>query len=130
MSADPAGAPRVSLLTGMAALLASGGTLICCALPALLVALGAGAVLSSLVSVLPGLVWISENKGWVFAAAGAMLVAAGAAQTKARHAPCPTDPALRAACEGTRRVSAVVFAISVVLFAVGGWFAYVQPALG
>jgi predicted phage tail protein len=130
MSSDPVGAPRASLLTGLAALLASGGTLVCCALPALLVALGAGAVLSSLVSAVPGLVWISEHKEWMFAAAGAMLVAAGVAQMKARRAPCPTDPALRSACENTRQASGIVFGISVALFAVGGWFAYVQPALG
>lgn len=130
MSADPAGLPRTSLLTGLAALLASGGTLVCCALPALLVAVGAGAVLSSLVSALPGLVWISENKSWVFGAAAAMLAAAGVAQMKARRAPCPADPALRSACESTRRASAIVYGISVALFAVGGWFAYVLPALG
>ncbi len=129
MSADPVGAPRASLLAGLAALLASSGTLVCCALPALLVALGAGAVLSGLVSALPGLVWISEHKEWVFAAAGALLVAAGLAQARARRAPCPTDPALRMACEATRRASAVVYGVSVALFVVGGWFAYVQPAL-
>jgi hypothetical protein len=38
------------------ALLASSGTLICCALPALLVAVGAVAALSSLVSAVPQLV--------------------------------------------------------------------------
>jgi hypothetical protein len=43
-------------------LFTSFSTLICCALPALLVALGAGAVLSTLVSHVPQLVWVSEHK--------------------------------------------------------------------
>jgi len=43
-------------------LFTSTGTLLCCALPALLVALGSGAALSSLVAVVPGLVWVSEYK--------------------------------------------------------------------
>ncbi len=129
MSAEP-GMTRAPLLAGLAALLASSGTLICCALPALLVTLGAGAVLSSLVSALPQLVWISEHKDGVFLLAGAMLAAAGAAQWRARSAPCPVDPVLRHACLRTRSVSAAVYLISVVLFVVGGWFAYVQPLLG
>lgn len=49
----------------------SASTLLCCALPALLVALGAGAVLASRVSVFPQLVWVSEHKIEVFVLAGA-----------------------------------------------------------
>lgn len=129
MSAEP-GMTRAPLLAGLAALLASSGTLVCCALPALLVALGAGAVLSSLVSALPQLVWISEHKDGVFLLAGAMLAASGVAQWRARSAPCPVDPVLRDSCLRTRRVSVAVYVLSVALFIVGGWFAYVQPLLG
>ena len=49
---------HLSLLT----LFTSGGTLICCALPALLVSLGAGAVMASVVSSVPQIVWFSEHK--------------------------------------------------------------------
>jgi Sec-independent protein secretion pathway component TatC len=45
------------------------------------------------------------------------------------HAPCPIDPSLRDACLRTRRTSRRVYAVSVVLFAVGAWFAFVQPLL-
>jgi hypothetical protein len=37
-------------------------TLLCCALPALLLALGAGAVVASAVAAVPQLVWRSEHK--------------------------------------------------------------------
>ncbi len=112
-----------------ASLAASSSTLVCCALPALLVALGAGAALSSLVSAVPQLVVLSEHKELVFAAAGLMLAASGALQWRNRSAPCPTDPALRRACLRTRAVSLRVYWASVALFAVGGWFAFVQPLL-
>jgi hypothetical protein len=112
-----------------AALFASSGTLICCALPALLVALGAGAALSTLVSVVPGLVWLSEYKGLVFGIAGAMLALSGALQWRNRFAPCPTDPALRHACLRTRKTSARVYGLSVALYLLGGWMAFVQPWL-
>ncbi len=109
------------------ALFSSSGTLICCALPAVLVALGAGAALSGLVSAVPGLVWVSEYKEAVFAFAGLMLAASGVLQWRNRFAPCPIDPALRQACLRTRKTSARVYLASVVLFVVGAWFAFVQP---
>lgn len=111
------------------ALFASSGTLICCALPALLVALGAGAVLSSLVSAVPGLVWVSEYKAEVFVFAGLMLAASGTLQWRNRFAPCPVDPALRDACLRTRKASARIYLASLAVYAVGGWFAFVQPWL-
>jgi hypothetical protein len=111
------------------ALFASSGTLICCALPALLVALGAGAALSSLVSAVPGLVWVSEYKAEVFVFAGLMLAASGAVQWRNRFAPCPTEPALRNACLRTRKASARIYLASLAVYVVGGWFAFVQPLL-
>ena len=50
-------------------------TLICCALPIMLVALGAGSAVASLVSTAPWLVGLSRNKEWVFLVAGVLLAA-------------------------------------------------------
>ena len=110
-------------------LFTSTGTLLCCALPALLVALGAGAALSTLIAVVPGLVWVSEYKEAVFIAAGVMLAVSGWLQWRARFAPCPVNPAQRDACLRTRQSSRRVYLISVAVYAVGGWFAFVQPLL-
>lgn len=114
--------PFLSLFT-------STGTLICCALPALLVALGAGAALSTLVTAIPGLVWISEYKEAVFVAAGVMLAISGWLQWQSRFAPCPLDPALRNACLRTRKTSARVYLASMLIYAVGGFFAFILPLL-
>lgn len=129
MSADGITESRGSLWTSVASLFATSGTLVCCAIPALLVALGAGAALSSLVSVFPQIVWLSEHKEAVFGFAGLMMAASGALQWRNRHAPCPTDPALRQACLRTRKLSVVVYAVSVGFYLLGGWFAFVQPWL-
>ncbi len=110
-------------------LFTSSGTLLCCALPALLVALGAGAALSTLVAAVPGLVWVSEYKEAVFGIAGVMLGLSGWLQWRARFAPCPIDAALREACLSTRKTSQRVYLVSVAVYAVGGWFAFVQPLL-
>jgi hypothetical protein len=66
-----------SKLAALLSLLTSSGTLVCCALPALLVTLGAGATLSSLVSAVPQLVRLSEHKEGVFFTATVMLAIAG-----------------------------------------------------
>lgn len=126
---DGTAALRAGAWSSFASLFASGGTLVCCALPAMLVALGAGAALSSLVVAVPQLVWLSEHKAAVFGLAGLMLAGAGALQWRARSAPCPVDPARRAACLRTRAVSRRVYFASLVVFAVGGWFAFVAPWL-
>ena len=112
-----------------ASLFTSTSTLLCCALPALLVALGAGAALSTLVAAVPGLVWVSEYKEAVFGFAAVMLVGGGWLQWRARFAPCPIEPALRDTCLRTRKTSRRIYIVSVAIYAVGGWFAFVQPLL-
>ncbi len=107
----------------------SASTLLCCALPALLVALGAGAVLASAVSVFPQLVWISEHKVEVFVLAGAMLTVAGWLQWRAKSLPCPVDVARREACMRSRKISLAIYLISVAIFGVGIFFAFVAPSL-
>ena len=130
-SAAPAGVDGGAAAAGWwsawLSLLASGGTLVCCALPALLVSLGLGAALAGLVSAVPALVWISEYKAPVFGVAALLLAGAGALQWHLRTAPCPVDPVLRQACLRTRRWSRWVWAAAVELFAVGAFFAFVAP---
>jgi len=106
------------------ALFGSMTTLICCALPALFVALGMGAVTAGLVTAVPQITVLSANKGWVFAGAGVLLALSGALMWSQRNAPCPADPALARACARARTVSLWVWAIATLTFAVGVFFAY------
>jgi len=116
---------HISLLT----LFSSGGTLICCALPALLVSLGAGAVMASVVSSVPQIVWFSEHKLGVFIFAGIMLSISGLLQWQARSLPCPSDKALAELCNKTRVNSLRVYVFSVCIFLIGGFMAFVAPWL-
>ena len=129
MSADGVTESRSSFWTSVASLFATSSTLVCCAIPALLVALGAGAALSSLVAVFPQVVWLSEHKEAVFALAGVMMAGSGVSQWRNRHAPCPTDPDLRNACLRTRKVTWKVYLVSVGIYFIGGWFTFVLPWL-
>lgn len=128
MSALDAGLKQ-SLWASTLSVFTSSGTLICCALPALLVTLGVGATLAGLVTHFPQLIWLSEHKLGVFGAAGVMLALAGALQWRARSAPCPADARLAAACARTRRAAAWIYGLSLVMYLTGVLFAFVLPAL-
>jgi hypothetical protein len=113
-----------------AALLTSSATLVCCVLPAVLVALGAGAALAGLVTAVPQLIWLSEHKPLVFGLAGVLILASGAALWYGRSLPCPTDPVAARACRRLRRLSAVLYGLALASFAVGASFAFFLPLFG
>jgi hypothetical protein len=110
-------------------ILSSFSTLLCCALPALLVSLGAGAALASVVAAVPQLVWISEHKIPLFAFAGLMLVVSGASMYRNRKSPCPADPMQAKSCMRVRVWSARVFYFSTAIYAIGFFFAFLGTRL-
>jgi hypothetical protein len=105
-------------------ILSSFSTLICCALPAALVSIGAGAALVSVVTAVPQLVWLSEHKSPLFAFAGVMLALSGLSAYRNRNAPCPVDPRQARSCLRLRRWSARIFCFSAAVYAIGFFFAF------
>lgn len=110
-------------------LFGSVSTLICCALPSLLVSLGLGAVLAGIASNVPALIWVSENKIQVFAFSLTMLLFNGFILWKNKDAPCPIDPKLRDACLSGRKTSRNIYFVSLLVFIVGFFFAYIAPSI-
>ena len=110
-------------------LFGSMSTLICCAIPALLVSLGLGAVLAGIASNIPALIWVSEHKIQVFIFSATMLALNGFILWKNKDAPCPIDPKLRDACIRGRKNSRNIYFISLIVFAIGFFFAYIAPIL-
>lgn len=115
-------APSLSLFT-------STGTLICCALPALFVTIGAGAALAGLTSAFPALIWLSRYKLYIFIFAGMMLIMAGYMQWRARFLPCPADPVAAKACMRMRRFSSWIYITALITYLVGAFFAFLAPLL-
>jgi hypothetical protein len=105
------------------------GTLVCCALPALLVSLGMGAAVAGLVTAAPQITWLSEHKALVFTVSGGLIAAAGLLHWRARNAPCPADPAQAAACRNLRRVGGIVLGLAAACWATGFFFAFVAVRL-
>ena len=109
------------------ALFASSSTLVCCALPAIFVALGAGASFASLVSTFPFLITLSQYKLYITFFALVMLVIAGYANYRNFNLPCPADPELGRLCMETRRRSRNVFYVSACIFLFATVFTYLVP---
>ena len=109
-------------------LFASSSTLICCALPALFVALGAGASFASLVSTFPFLIVLSQYKIEISLAAFVMIIIAGFINYKTYYMPCPADPELGRMCMQSRKRSRVLYYFSVAIFIFATIFTYVVPS--
>lgn len=118
---------RFSKTINAITLMTSFSTLICCALPALFVAIGAGATLAGIVSNVPQLVWVSEHKILLFSFAGIMLTISGIMRYTSRNAPCPIDPGQAQACKKLRKISLIVYVGSLLIYTTGFVFAFIAP---
>jgi len=105
-------------------LFASTGTLLCCALPTLLVSLGMAAVVVSAVSTFPWLVPLSQHKGWLFLGAG-LLIGLNFWILHRSRGPVVCDVEMGiTTCEAAGRRSRIVFWLSVGIFMAGMSMAY------
>lgn len=87
---------------GWLILFASTTTLVCCALPIILVTVGLGAVSAALFSNLPFLADLARHKIWFFSGSFVLLaIAAWALYRPGRS--CPTDPVLARKCAAADR---------------------------
>ena len=109
-------------------LLASTGTLICCALPIFFVTIGMGATVAVLTSAIPFLVTLSLHKTWVFAGSAVMLALSGWLMYRPGRT-CPVDPELGALCDRTQLWNRRIYWISVILWCVGFFAAFVALPL-
>lgn len=110
-------------------LFTSVGTLVCCALPALFVVLGFGAAFAGIVGTFPQLIWLSEHKEWIFGFGAVMLSVGGYLQWKSRVESCPIDPDTGRACSDARNWSKAIYFLSVGLYLLGLFFAFVAPLI-
>jgi mercuric ion transport protein len=133
MSQTPSKAPprtRGGAL-GFLSLFTSLGTLLCCALPSLLVLFGLGATVATVLSEVPWLVTLSHHKHWVFIVAGLLITGDFAyvytIAPKLQSGTCdPNDPV---ACQTASRFSRIVLWCSAGLYLVGCFAAYILGPL-
>ncbi len=119
---------RRHLGLGWLTLFASSGTLICCALPIILVTLGMGATVASLTSAFPLLITLSLHKTWVFSLSAALLLLSlWLLYRPGRH--CPSDPQLAERCQQAQTWNRRIVWFSIVLWSIGFFAAYLALPL-
>ena len=116
-------------LSAWISLFASTSTLICCAIPSLLVVLGMGATLAGFIGAFPQIVWLSQYKAYVFIGSGLLISLSGGIHFVNRNAPCPIEPQLALACKRTRKISLILLVFSASLWLLGAFFAFIAPQL-
>jgi len=112
---------------GVLILFTSSATLLCCALPILLVSLGMGAAGAALYGdYMPWLRWFGLHEGLTFGVTAAILVTASWFLFKSGRA-CPADPKLAAACNHAHKWNIRFFLGSVVVWCIGAFAAFILP---
>lgn len=110
------------------ALFTTTGTLVCCALPIILVTLGLGATVAAMTSVFPFLILLSQHKAWVFGLSAAMLGLSGwLLYRPGRY--CPSDPELGRLCEKTQIWNRRIYWTSLTIWVIGFFAAYIALPL-
>ncbi len=122
------GTPRMETGATWVALLASTGTLLCCALPIILVTFGMGAAVAALTSSAPFLIILSQHKIWVFAGSAMLLALSGWMMYRPGRS-CPVDPELGALCDRTQVWNRRIYRTSIVLWGVGFFAAFLALPL-
>ena len=114
-----------NLFVSWLSLFSSFGTLICCALPSLFIALGMGAAFAGLIGAVPQIIWVSEHKGLVFGLSGVLIAGSLFWLYAVRNEPCPVDPEKARACKVARKWSVRISLASVVFWVLGFIFAFI-----
>lgn len=104
-------------------LFASTGTLVCCALPIILVTLGLGTTVVALTGTFPFLITLSQHKVWVFTFSGAILGVMGWLLYRPGRI-CPSDPKLNALCEKVQVWNRRIYFASAIIWGIGLFAAY------
>ena len=110
------------------ALFTTMGTLVCCALPITLVALGMGATMAFLVSEVPFLVTLSQHKILVFTISGSLLALSSWLLYRPGRT-CPIEPKLAELCIKTQTWNRRIYWFSVTLWGVGFFAAFLALPL-
>lgn len=118
---------RRAALLNYFSLFSSFSTLICCALPSILVLLGMGTAVASLLSAAPWLVSFSRHKIWTFSIAGTLIVASFVmtyvvAPRLQRGDVCAADDPTT--CGEVSKLSRVVLWVSALIWSGGFFVAY------
>lgn len=104
-------------------LFVTSSTLLCCALPVVMVSLGLGAAMANLNYNMPGLLFLAGHKLWTLSLSALLLLFLAWIIWRPNQT-CPTDPTLAVLCQKTKRWNQRIFWLSVGIWCLGFFFSY------
>ena len=105
-------------------LFTTSSTLLCCALPILLVSLGLGSVVASMNYNIPGMFWLAQHKYWTLVLSALMLSFLAWMIWRPNQS-CPSDPELAQHCETSKMWNKRIFLVSVIIWSIGVFFSLI-----
>jgi hypothetical protein len=113
-----------SKLMTFLALFSSLTTILCCALPIILVTLGLGAAFASLTSNFPFIIFLAEKAIYLFIIA-AILLAISGYFIFVKEQSCPADKKLVAICLKSKKFNKYIWWTSLIILAISFFFKYI-----
>jgi mercuric ion transport protein len=99
-------------------------TIMCCALPIILVTLGMGVVFANLTANFPFITWLAMKSLYLFIVA-IFLLLAGGYFIFLRPQTCPADKKLAQICNKTKKFNKITWWLSVVILVISFFFKYI-----
>jgi len=116
---------KIERIFNTMALFTSAGTLLCCALPAIISLIAGGSALASLVSNFPFLITLSKNKDIIFITAGAFILTSLYFTYFYKKDYC----LINKDCAEARKLSKKILWTSIGIYSVGAFFSYLAVPL-
>ena len=104
-------------------LFSSISTILCCALPIILVMLGMGAVFASLTSSFPVITWLAERFIYLFLLSSFLLLISGYL-IFIKPSYCPIDPKAAKLCHKLKNINKIVWWFSSIILIISLFFKY------
>jgi mercuric ion transport protein len=99
-------------------------TILCCALPIILVTLGMGAVFASLTANFPFIIWLTEKSIYLFSIATILLLVSGYF-IFIKQQSCPADKKIAKMCNKTKKFNKIIWWVSVIILITSFFFKYI-----
>ena len=122
------GETKIDTTVNWLTLVATTGTLVCCAIPILLVTLGMGAAVAAATSSFPILITLSQYKAYVFTSSAFLLGVSGWLLYRPGRA-CPSDPSLADYCSRAQLWNRRLLWGSAIMWGIGFFAAYLALPL-
>jgi len=109
-------------------LFVSTGTLLCCALPILLVSLGFGATVAAITSSIPALITLSQYKVWIFIVSGVLLAGSSWFIWRTSNK-CPIDPVAANLCQHAQKWNRRIWFLAGTIWCIGFFASFIALPL-